>query len=831
MVSVIDAASKGDCEIGGGSVVTSCQYDADLPGPNRWTPLVGPTAGATGFDTLVDGTVVNRTGLRVGSGSQLRPIATGVIEATEQKYTPATAADWPGATWLPTGQVAQALDELASWGRYYLGLYDQVVDVTGDADACATIQRLAIHPVLSGPAKTYRVWVRGTQRNVASLKEYANHRACIVFAASSAYDANGYPDEAAFQILSDRKVYLDTYGLDIGVTQSGQTKTTVVFQAGGTPSSWFSEFLGVVSTVLHMRGHPTFSCDGTAPAGWEDSRLNSMSGSGRLFSGGQWASTSCIGLLESNHKRADWTDFHPHLTSSKANKANVGWVAVNSWIVDRGRFSVTGFHTAAQVFGNVIGSVTIRAEGVGFGLVCGDRHGNRCWGLHVRGAQLEGARFSELVATNPTDVTIDGVHIESEGVFSSSDPHHKAAHVLIGAGFGEAADGYRPCYRDEDLPSGGSCSCAVPEADRRIEIRFVGSTLPGDRGFKSFELGNYSNRSSFATCASQGNNTVAFSGGESATSKKFDDAYYGTDRMLVEMTGNLLDQPDVGDTVTCATATAEVVGYGALPAGVALGPCTVMSDTYKNNRLSSSVSFTASDPGYTSMADAEDRDARTTSVLFVSHPDAAIPVVFESTAIPASQGPPVRYPRSLVSGSMLPAWETLRVPIGACDGTAVVGSNFSSATGIGPTRTCSSGAYNSVPMLSFPDGATRYAKVVVPWPNEIAAYNTETVDAVLYWKSEESSGEARLGVFLDCVGPGDALDRANGNLYAQNVAPSATPGRLVRTVLTQAGVGNGCSDGELFYLGVVRYGGDGADTLAGSAEVVAVEIAYPRWAR
>jgi hypothetical protein len=45
LAPVIDAISKSDCSVGGGSTVAVCQYDAAQPGANKWVPAIGSGSG------------------------------------------------------------------------------------------------------------------------------------------------------------------------------------------------------------------------------------------------------------------------------------------------------------------------------------------------------------------------------------------------------------------------------------------------------------------------------------------------------------------------------------------------------------------------------------------------------------------------------------------------------------------------------------------------------------------------------------------------------------------------------------------------------------------
>lgn len=790
---------------------------------------IAVVAAAGSWDTVTNGTNLGQANLRVGSGSQLRPFSGGVIEANEYGYTPAVPGDWSGASWLPAGQVTDALDSLASWTKYYLGYYDAVVDIDGDANACLNAQKNAIYPALSGANAEYHVWIRGRSRSLTALRSYTNYDACLVVATSSSYDANGYPDESGYTTLNSRRIYIDTTGLDIGISQTGQSKVKVVLQVGGTPSNWNSEFTGALSEAVFMRGQPTLACDGFSPTSWTAGRINSMSGSGRMFTGGEWSATSCVGIFESNNKRTDWMDFHPHLYSSTANVANVGWLAVNSWVVDRGRFWSQGMYTGAQLYGNVIGSVMLKAESMGYGLVCGDRIGNTCSGLVVRGSQLESASFSEVLIVGGHTLTFDGVHIESE----EDDAKGKAAHILIGAGFGDASDGYRPCWRDQDLPSGEACTSPTVEATRYFgQINFLNTSLPSDRYRKAFVLGSYSNRSSFAACVSPGA-TVTFTGGEQAYVRLFDDSYWGTDRLLVsyEAGTSPSDQPEIGDTVTCGAHTAVLAGYGGYAASLALGPGAVIGDASRSNREASKVTFSGSASVAAFMADNEMRIFGSNSVLFVRYPTAYLKMDYSGAAVGSFYYPPVGYPAGYVAGGDLASLEYLRLPLAGClSGAATIdGTPFTSRASDPPTMKCLSGSNSNVGAVSFPDGSTRRTKVIVPFPREIRKlYNTQYLAARVFWRTTATSGDVEWDVYVDCVGEGESIDRSIGSPYAVVDAANGVSGALSVAEIAQVGASD-CAAGELAYVTLERQGGDTPDTLAADADVVGFELYWPRY--
>lgn len=806
LVAVVDATTKTDCSVGGGTLVSTCQYDASAAGANKWV--------------------------------------TAQSDDTQAVYTPADSSAWFGAGWLPSGSFGEALDTLAGFVKAMFGYYDVIVDVTGDANACATAQRLAIKPFLddsdSSPAKAERrVWIRGVSTGIAqaNLKDYTNERDCLVLGGGST-DANGYPTNLATRMTGGKRLHLDLSGLRLGVSQSGQTKATVVVRVGGNPASWENEFSGDVNAAIYLSGSPSLECGGNSPT-WDDARLNAMSGSGQLFSGGEWSSGSCVALLEQNSKRQDWTGFHPRLRSG-GGAANVGWLSVWSWATQRGLYTASGFGTAFQVLRNhSAGSVTVKAEGGGYGFVCGDRNQHSCNGLRVSGAQLEGMKYAEVLLAGgltsssgggPSAVSFENMHIESEG--SPPSGYRRSAHVLIGPGFGGSVDGYRPCWRDADLPSGASCSCPYTADSREVAgVSFANSDMPSDRLSKAFRLSGYSNRSGFAACATSGA-TVTFDTSPQSTAKVYagiDDSWWGTDRLVVYGYASSQYQPTPGSTVvTCGAHTAIVSGYGGGNPGIALGPCAELTGSRRDKSL---ISFPGTVVAHEPMADVEALPYTYARELFVAHPAANAHVDFSASGgLDSKSEPPATYPSGSVTGSGVGWREHLHLPVGGCNGTAPATLWTSTAADRPQPRCVAGGSDGYVAALSFDDASSEVARLVLPFPAEMRCISATScyADLTLLWRSATATnGAARMRASIDCRGVGDPIPPSVGTPTTALVTPNASAGYLQNSAIGRVKA-NGCDPGDLAWVSLWRDGAHVDDTLVGDAEVVGLDLSWPR---
>ena len=592
-----------------------------------------------------------------------------IDEIQNQLLTPVTV-DWNAFVTDPATYEFDTLEHaINSLARYMRGGFDVVVDVNGDTDACHTIQRLGIQPWLTmadDAAGIVRVKVHGVATvPLADTKDYTTHRVCIMAGGSpGSLDANGYPSTLTGSInREDKRLFLDLSGLELTVSTSGATKPTVVLQIGGHATNWTSEFTATVNNSVYLRGSPRLACgnfteDAAYQVTWPQSRANAMTGTGALFSGGQWAPGSCVGLLENHARRNDWSDFHPYLYSWGTNH-NVGWLAVAAWQTNRGMFEASGMHTSFQVYGNMAaGSVGLRGGGT-YGFICGDHLGHGCSGLRVREGQLEGATQSEIVINSGTavgsflsgagDLTFANMHIESEG----SATQGRSPHIIIGPGYStDSRDTYRPCTLSSDNPTLAECACpTAASANYFGTINFKNTSLPGTRYDKAFRLSAYgvgTSRAQFKACAVAGHavevHTAA--GDAPATVRNgLDDLYWSgvTDASLYDVIRVTYNssypqlQPEFNvSELNCVdttpdpdvTYTATIGGGAGGDSPFALGPCTYMSTA--NYAALSVINFNGSQVALDLVGDRAERELVTTETttgypaLFTADPNSNI---------------------------------------------------------------------------------------------------------------------------------------------------------------------------------------------------------------
>ena len=571
-----------------------------------------------------------------------------IDQIQNQVYDATTEADWSAfnmsALTTTYDTIKEALNVLA---RYARGGYDIVVDVDGDTDACATIQRLAIKPWLEtadysgsgawGP--TFRVKVHGTA-SVArtATKDIGNHRVCMMLGGSpDNLDANGYPSNVTGSIdREDKRLFLNLDGLDLTVNNNSATEPMVVLQVGGHATNWASEFTAAVNNSVDLKGSPRLGCanfnegevGGTYRTTWPQSRANAMTGTGALFDGGSWAPGSCITLLENHARRNEWSDFHPKFFSYTNPNHDVGWLAVAAWQTNRGMFESNGAHTSFQVYGNMAaGSVGLRGGGV-YGFICGDHNAHSCSGLRVREGQLEGSIQSEMVINSgiaagngllgagPGDLTFANMHIESEGeIYAANHPTEplvgyggRSPHIIIGPGYGVGypeVDSYRPCVTEWDNPTRDTCACPVTDPLVRGfgTINFKNTSFPGTRYDKPFRLGAYGvgqTRGQFKACAVAGKVVKVHTADGDATAtvvNTLDDLYWsgvtnGDWWDIIRVRFNSSSHPEYqplfnSDELQCETGgvtyTAVIYNSAGGDNPFALGPCTYMTSSYNSD--------------------------------------------------------------------------------------------------------------------------------------------------------------------------------------------------------------------------------------------------------
>jgi hypothetical protein len=128
---------------------------------------------------------------------------------------------------------------------------------------------------------------------------------------------------------------------------------------------------------------------------------------------------------------------------------------------------------------------------------------------------------------------------------------------------------------------------------------------------------------------------------------------------------------------------------------------------------------------------------------------------------------------------------------------------------------------NSIAVLDFDDAATESAVFVGIMP-EAASLGSGLIVNLDFMATAATSGNVRWSVAFERCNTDldtDSFDAAT----ASTVAVASTSGVVAVGSITCTAI-DGITAGDLFRLRVQRIGGDGADSMSGDAELVAVEI-------
>jgi hypothetical protein len=169
----------------------------------------------------------------------------------------------------------------------------------------------------------------------------------------------------------------------------------------------------------------------------------------------------------------------------------------------------------------------------------------------------------------------------------------------------------------------------------------------------------------------------------------------------------------------------------------------------------------------------------------------------------------------------------LQLPAGS--GTLALTSNVTKtyATFTAPDNQPTASAFarldtrNSIAVLDFTDTSTESAVFVGILP-EAASLGSGLIVSLRWMSSTQTSGDVRWSVAWEKSNTdldSDSYDSAT----ASNATTNGTSGIVTVTNITCTAI-DSLAAGDLFRLRVQRIGGDGADTMTGDAELVAVEI-------
>jgi hypothetical protein len=184
-------------------------------------------------------------------------------------------------------------------------------------------------------------------------------------------------------------------------------------------------------------------------------------------------------------------------------------------------------------------------------------------------------------------------------------------------------------------------------------------------------------------------------------------------------------------------------------------------------------------------------------------------------------------------GTNVPASSTVTLTVPASSGTIALTSQLGGGTKTYAVFTASDGnqppasafatldTRNSIAVLDFDDAATESAVFVGVMP-EAASLGSGLIVSLRWMATTATSGDVRWSVAWEKSNTdldSDSFDTAT----AATATTNGTSGIVTVTNITCTTI-DSLAAGDLFRLRVQRIGGDGADTMTGDAELVAVEI-------
>ena len=130
--------------------------------------------------------------------------------------------------------------------------------------------------------------------------------------------------------------------------------------------------------------------------------------------------------------------------------------------------------------------------------------------------------------------------------------------------------------------------------------------------------------------------------------------------------------------------------------------------------------------------------------------------------------------------------------------------------------------------MGYPDGSSTNATRHVDLPQDFTA--TGGVDIRIRWFANLASANAvRWAATTGCVGDSEAI--STGPTYNTssfvNSAYTGTANQRQTTTFTGVSITN-CAAGETMFVAISRFGADGGDTLAATAQLVSVSVTIRR---
>lgn len=171
------------------------------------------------------------------------------------------------------------------------------------------------------------------------------------------------------------------------------------------------------------------------------------------------------------------------------------------------------------------------------------------------------------------------------------------------------------------------------------------------------------------------------------------------------------------------------------------------------------------------------------------------------------------------TGNVITLPFTLDVPVASCyDGSAFSNWDLATQATDSPSYTCVGGASYPMAELAYDDSATEsaYNRFMLP------ADWTGVLDLRLLWRTSATAGNVVWQVQTACVAAGATVDPSWNTAQTVTSAAHGTTGRAVFASLSSVTT-TGCAIGNLFKYRILRDPTHVSDTIAATANLVAVE--------
>jgi len=137
---------------------------------------------------------------------------------------------------------------------------------------------------------------------------------------------------------------------------------------------------------------------------------------------------------------------------------------------------------------------------------------------------------------------------------------------------------------------------------------------------------------------------------------------------------------------------------------------------------------------------------------------------------------------------------------------------------------CTAGTNKIQCTLDFADGANELTAQTDYW---LPADFSGTVDAKFLWYATPTSGDVKWKIYTACPSPGAVVDATWNSASTVTTTVPGTTLQLAASSITTVDI-TGCVAGDLLSLKVGRDPADGADTMAGTARLVGIELTLRR---